>query len=111
MAEAKDLVGANRTWFADVRTPARRMAVATHPAEGVVVVSHWHGDECVSTFRLPVADASRLIASLASGMAAAITNGNPSPTPPPARGWKRLADRLRLRRPSATDPPPLRAVQ
>src|SRR4051812_40206138 len=110
MAKTEHLLGADRTWFYDARTSARRMAVTAHPDEGVVVVSHWQGDQCVSTYRLPIADAGRLISALASGMAGAIPTGGATATPPPPRGWARLADRLRHRRASETKPPRLRAL-
>jgi hypothetical protein len=45
------------------------MAVSAHPTQGLVVISLWQGDTCTGTFRLPLADASRLIAALSDGMA------------------------------------------
>jgi hypothetical protein len=62
------LLGAGRRWFADKRSPARRLAVSSHPELGVVVLSLWKGDRCTGTFRLPVADAAELVAALTEGM-------------------------------------------
>jgi hypothetical protein len=62
-----------RVWFFDPRSPERRMSVSAHPDEDVVVVSLWQGQRCTGTFRLPTADSSRLIATLADGMAARVS--------------------------------------
>jgi hypothetical protein len=98
MAETRALSAPHRTWFHDTRTPVRRMAVSTHADEGVVVVSHWHGATCVSTFRFPLRDAGRLVATLADGMAEAVPvrdDGTP-PTVPRARPrWRRFLTRRR----------------
>jgi hypothetical protein len=50
------------------------MSVSAHPADGVVVVSLWHGQTCNATFRLPVADASRLIGALADAMSMSLAD-------------------------------------
>lgn len=68
MAEVSVLYG-DREWFYDARTPLRRMGVSTHADAGVAVISLWQGDVCTATFRLPLADASRLVASLVAGLA------------------------------------------
>ena len=62
------LLFGDRIWFVDVRTPARRMAVTTHPEDGVAVISLWHGDSCTATFRLPRRDAARFVDALAQGL-------------------------------------------
>lgn len=86
---------AKRSWFYDVRAPARRMAVSTHEAEGITVVSFWQGDTCTATFRLPLADSSRLIAVLADGMAAGLPVGGGGPQlAEPAPSWRRWLRRL-----------------
>jgi hypothetical protein len=77
-----------RVWFFDPRSPERRMSVAAHPDEGVVVVSLWQGQRCTGTFRLPTADSSRLIATLADGMAASLSR--PSLEDPGPRGRARV---------------------
>jgi hypothetical protein len=99
MAETRALSAAHRTWFDDTRTPVRRMAVSTHADEGVVVVSHWHGSTCVSTFRFPLRDAGRLVAILADGMAEAVpVRDDDAPPPPVTRAgsrWRRILSRRR----------------
>jgi hypothetical protein len=62
--------------FADPRGQGRSMRVTHHPVAGVAVFSQWHDDRCISTFRLPVADADRLIALLAQAL------GEPPPLEP-----------------------------
>jgi hypothetical protein len=72
----RELLSGARTWFVDVRSPTRRMAVTVHPDPGVAIISLWQGEKCSATFRMPLDDAPRLIAALAEGMAAT----NPGPT-------------------------------
>jgi hypothetical protein len=104
MAEEGLLYG-DRTWFFDPRTPVRRMGVSVHPDHGLVVLSFWAGDSCTSTFRMPMADAARLIATLADGMATSLPDPTPvvpAPEPEPT-GWRALVARvLRHRRASVT---------
>jgi hypothetical protein len=85
-----------RTWFYDTRSPARRMGVSTHPTDSTVVISFWQGDCCTGTFRLPVADAARLVSTLAFGMAEAIPPADSGGGAPGRRGgvWSRLVRRL-----------------
>lgn len=66
----------DRVWFADPRTPTRRLAVSSHPEAGVVVLSLWQDDRCTGTFRLPLGDAATLVEALTDGMTAS--------TPPPS---------------------------
>lgn len=54
------------------------MGVSTHPVDSTMVISLWQGDVCTGTFRLPAADAARLISTLAYGMAEAIPSERPS---------------------------------
>ncbi len=68
----------------------RRMSVSTHPTDGVVVVSLWHGQTCTGTFRLPIADAARLIAALADGMAVSLVEASSEPSGPRRGGWRSL---------------------
>jgi hypothetical protein len=100
MAEEGLLYG-DRTWFVDPRGPARRMGVANHADHGLVILSLWAGDTCTATFRMPVADAARMIGVLADGLAAAIPEAEPVTVPPASRGWRArlagLADRFRGR--------------
>jgi hypothetical protein len=87
----RSLLFGRKTWFADARTPVRRMGVSQHPEEGVVVVSLWQGEVCTGTFRLPMADAPRLIAELADALGAALPVGT---EPGPDGSLRRLMDRL-----------------
>ena len=89
MAEEGLLFG-DRVWFYDTRTAARRMAVSSHPENGIIVVSFWQGDTCTATFRLQLTDAARLISALAEGMASGLPTGHDQPTPRPTpTGWRR----------------------
>jgi hypothetical protein len=106
VAEESLLYG-ERTWFYDVRSPVRRMAVSSHPAAGCFVVSFWQGDVCTGTFRLPQHDGGRLVAELAHGMAEAIprvaVTAESAAAPAPTR-WQRALDRLTHRHASARAP-------
>jgi hypothetical protein len=75
----KALLPGERVWFYDVRSPERRMAVHSHPRDGVVVISLWRGDRCTSSFRLPLAEGARLISVLADGMAQGIPGSSTQP--------------------------------
>ena len=60
-------------WFGDTREGARALRASWHACPdgaGWVVLSTWRGDACVATTRLTTADAARLIAVLADGLAA-----------------------------------------
>lgn len=57
-----------RDIFLDERGHDRGLRVTTHSDEGIVVLSVWHEDRCTASFRLPIADAGRLIGVLASGL-------------------------------------------
>jgi hypothetical protein len=63
-----DLLGTVDQWFADPRSPSRRMRVRWHDEQRLVVLSLWHGSECTATFRLATAEAARLISALAEGL-------------------------------------------
>ncbi|MGH9045833.1 MAG: hypothetical protein ACRDVW_00795 [Acidimicrobiales bacterium] len=80
-----------RVWFSDPRTPARRMSVSSHPVDGVVVVSMWHGQTCTGTFRLPVAEAHRLIGALADAMATGLVEHAGLVRPRPTRPLSSIA--------------------
>jgi hypothetical protein len=79
----REMVGGGRTWFVDTRSPARRMAVTSHPELGVVVLSLWQGDSCTGTFRLPLAAAGELVAALVEGMVEE-TPADPPSSPSPS---------------------------
>jgi hypothetical protein len=63
VAEVRQLDG-ERIWFTDPRGSSRGLAVTAHPEAGVLVLSHWSGDTCTGSFRLPMDDVPRLIAAL-----------------------------------------------
>jgi hypothetical protein len=92
-----------RVWFDDPRSPQRRMSVSIHSSEGVAVVSLWHGDTCSGTFRLPIAEAARLISALAQAMAASLAIPSEGSGPPDRGRWQSLATWLqrRVRRPTS----------
>lgn len=50
--------------FADARGDDRTMRISRHAESGVVVVSLWAGRLCRASFRLPVSELPRLIATL-----------------------------------------------
>jgi hypothetical protein len=104
------LLSGERTWFFDPRTPLRRMGVASHPEQGVVVLSLWTGDTCTATFRLPMADAARLISSLANGLAAGLPLAPVPLVEPARRGWRAWVARIR-RRPKLAEVVHLRAAK
>ena len=62
-------------WFGDSRDGARALRVSWHASDerDCVVLSTWREDSCVATTRLSPADAARLIAVLADGLAAIAT--------------------------------------
>jgi hypothetical protein len=109
MAEEGLLYG-ERTWFFDPRSPMRRMAVASHPEQGLVVLSLWTGDTCTGTFRLPMADAALMISALANSLAVTIPTGPGRAAPQSPRGWRAFVARIR-RRPKLAEVVRLRAVK
>ena len=54
----------HRELFADDRGAGLR--ASWHPEREIVVFSIWKGETCVGTFHLPIADAGRLSATLAT---------------------------------------------
>ena len=61
-------LSARRDWFVDDRGDGRRLQATWHPEHQLVVFSIWHGERCTASFRLPLADADRMIAVLASSL-------------------------------------------
>ena len=96
MAEEGILSG-DRAWFFDSRSPRRRMGVASHPEQGVVVLSLWTDDTCTATFRLPLADAAGLISALADGLVSGIPAARTVVAAPAQRGWRAWLARVRRR--------------
>ena len=45
-----------------------------HDEAGVVILSMWRGEDCVSTFRLTVEQVPELIAALQSGLAGKVAD-------------------------------------
>jgi hypothetical protein len=78
------------------------MGVSTHPFDSTVVISFWQGEACTGTFRLPVEEAARLIATLGYAMADALPpptsasdpDGTAVTTPLRSRLWSYLNLRL-----------------
>jgi hypothetical protein len=52
----------------DVRGGDRFLRVTLHRDGGVIVVSHWEGDECVAATRIPIAAAPELIELLQNAL-------------------------------------------
>jgi hypothetical protein len=96
MAEEGLLYG-DRVWFFDKRSRLRRMGVASHPEQGVVVISLWTGDTCTGTFRLPMAEAGQLISSLADGLVSGLSPVPTASVVPAPRGWRAWVARIRRR--------------
>ena len=59
---------ARREVFTDARGQSRTMQVTAHPEHDVVVISLWQGGACTASFRLPLADSARLVATLAAAL-------------------------------------------
>jgi hypothetical protein len=78
------LVLGDHVWFADPRTPSRRLSVSSHPEAGVVVLSLWQDDRCTGTFRLPVDDAPALVVALTEGMTSSTPPSSSSPSHSPS---------------------------
>jgi hypothetical protein len=57
--------------FADAYDPARACRVSWHPTEHVFVLSIWHADRCVGTFRLARESVPALVQTLVGPLAGA----------------------------------------
>lgn len=55
--------------FTDERGQSRHLRATWHPELGVVVLSIWQAGRCTATFRLPIAEAPRLVELLSDGLA------------------------------------------
>src|SRR5690349_23093851 len=53
--------------FFDVRSKARSLRISWYSDTGVAVLSIWQGGTCTGSFRLPMGDVPRLIATLQAG--------------------------------------------
>lgn len=63
-------------WLSDAREPGRALRVTWHSELDCVVLSTWRGDACVGTVQLTRAEAARLVAALADGLAAGVPPGS-----------------------------------
>lgn len=60
--------------YLDARSPSRALRVSWHAEAGVVVLSLWRGNLCVSTFQLAVDEVPDLIDVLRAGLDASYTS-------------------------------------
>lgn len=81
----------------DARGADRHLRVTWHPEAGQFNVSTWHGDVCAGAVRVEAAEAARLIALLADGMADAVSAPGPEPEPGLPQRWRIWLDRGRRR--------------
>jgi hypothetical protein len=87
-----------REVFIDQRDAVLR--VSWHPEQDLLVLSVWHDDRCVGTFRMPVQDAPRLSALLAAALGDWVTqvSGTAQQAPPREATGLSVGRRLRLSR-------------
>jgi hypothetical protein len=86
-----------REVFIDQRDAGLR--VTWHPEQGLVVLSVWHEDRCVGTFRMPVQDVPRLSALLTAALGDWIAPAHGSPRQAPREATSlSIPQRLRLSR-------------
>jgi hypothetical protein len=72
-----------RDVFIDQRGAALR--ATWHPEQDVVVLSVWHHDRCVGTFRMPIQDVPRLSGLLAAMLGDWVTQVSAIPQPAPGQ--------------------------
>jgi hypothetical protein len=84
-----------RDVFIDQRGAGLR--VTWHPERDLVVLSVWHDQSCVGTFRMPIQDVPRLSGLLAATLGDWVTRvgDQPQPAPGPVPGLS-MRQRLRL---------------
>lgn len=77
--------------FLDTRGGGRALRVTWHhegaPHGSVVLLSLWRDEECVASFRLPIAEVPGLIETLRSGLDAAYDEQSTSSLPSAVTGW------------------------
>src|ERR1022692_455363 len=66
MSDAAPLPRLGEVFF-DVRSPSRSLRISWYADTGVAVLSIWQGGTCTGSFRLPMGDLPRLIATLQRG--------------------------------------------
>ena len=91
MGDVHYLPALGREFFLDDSGTVLR--VSWHVDHGLANLSVWRGDRCTETFQLAAADAARLIAYLADGLATAATARDATAPDPVARprfgsGWR-----------------------
>jgi hypothetical protein len=69
-----------------------------HPERDLVVLSLWHDDRCVGTFRMPIQDAARLGGLLTAALGDWVTQASIPQPAPRAAGSLSIMQRLRLSR-------------
>jgi hypothetical protein len=77
MGELVNLPGPRSHWFADSR--GRSLKATWHAEAGMIVLSLWESEHCIGTFRLPAADAPRLMTVLANAVKGRVSGGSPDP--------------------------------
>jgi hypothetical protein len=80
-----------RDVFIDQRGAGLR--VTWHPEQDMVVLSVWHDDRCVGTFRMPIQDVPRLSGLLAATLGDWVTQVSGMPGPIPGRAAGQLGVR------------------
>jgi hypothetical protein len=85
-----------RDLFIDERGVVLR--VSWHPEQDLVVLSVWHEDHCVGTFRMPVQEVARLSGLLTAALGDRVTQASTPQPAPRAAGSLSVAQRLRLSR-------------
>ena len=93
-------LSARRDVFLDERGAGLR--VTWHPERDLVVLSVWHDDSCVGTFRMPVRDVPRLSGLLAAALGDRVEQSDTGGTQPSQSGGGgdlSVQQRLRLSRP------------
>ncbi len=72
------MVTRERSWFGDVHRRSRTLRLTPHPAERMVTLSLWEGQQCQGTIRLADAEVPALVSALAEALA-----GSAAYVPPP----------------------------
>jgi hypothetical protein len=86
-----------REVFIDQRDAGLR--ATWHPEQDLLVLSLWHDDRCVGTFRMPVQDVPRLSALLTAALRDWVTQASGSPLQAPREATSlSITQRLRLSR-------------
>ena len=97
MRNLRALPTRRREVFIDQRDAGLR--VTWHPEQDLLVLSVWHEDRCMGSFRMPIQDVPRLSALLTAALGDWIiqVSGTPQPAPREAISLS-ITQRLRLSR-------------